>query len=150
MYYTLTYRKLNPAVPNVESGETEAMGRGLRKKTNAHPGQIINDQKQVRRTREQVDADEARDAAEKEEAEKAAKLENEAKLARTVEIQRAAQKRDGALKRSAIRPDLANVTVDDTQTEPACDDGPAKQAEVEGRVELEADDGDVMEYDPAE
>lgn len=69
----------------------------------------MNDQKQVRRTREQIEADEAREAAAKASARKAALAEKQAKIANLANIELAARQSDS--ERTILRPDLVTAQV---------------------------------------
>lgn len=134
------------------------MGRARRANANTHPGQVVIDQMQMRRTREQIDADDARKAAEKAKALKVAADEREVKLKRAAQIESLARKQDQVLKRDSIRPDLAAASltapVDGASSsthngDAMARDGEAAEGVEEGEVDEEVDDNvDDTDFDP--
>lgn len=136
-------------------------GRARRANANTHPGQIVIDQMQTRRTREQIDIDEAKKAAEKVQALKVAADETEVKLTRAAQIESLARKQDQVLKRDSIRPDLAAAIRPapvDSATSSAHNADVVREGEPTERGEedeVEVDDrdvdgntGDEMNFDP--
>lgn len=71
---------------------------------NMHPGRIVNEQKQVRRTKEQKAADDAREVTEKANAAKAALVAKKLKIGRLAQIEHDARQSDAL--RAVLRPDL--------------------------------------------
>lgn len=80
----------------------------LTRKTNAtiHPGDILLRNKQPRRSRQQIEADEARDAAVVRATREEAAANHSAVLGRIAQLEDSMELEDATLRKYSIRPDL--------------------------------------------